>query len=71
MSTKTLTNEKLFDVRLIQRNMRSGSMQKKDLEAHLKSLPDDENNAEYIEIAEETTLDETQSANIGLTFTSA
>lgn len=47
-----------YDIRLVEKNMRAGLMDRKDYESHLKGLPDDEANAELIEIADETTEDQ-------------
>jgi hypothetical protein len=47
----------LFDTRIVERNVRLGIVDEKQYEEHLKNLADDENNAEYIEIVDETTAD--------------
>lgn len=47
----------VFDTRIVERNMRLGLVDRKEYDAHMKTLADDENNAEYIEIADETTAD--------------
>ncbi|HJZ84199.1 MAG TPA: hypothetical protein VKN99_03470 [Polyangia bacterium] len=47
MSTKT-ENERMYDVRVVERNIRKGVLTRKDLERFLKSLPDREDNAERL-----------------------
>lgn len=47
----------LFDTRIVERNVRLGVIDEKQYEDHLKKLADDENNAEYVEIVDETTAD--------------
>jgi len=46
-----------YDTRLTEQALRRGLLDRKEYEAHLKKLPDDEANAEYIEIVDETTAD--------------
>ena len=45
MSGKT-ENERLYDVRVVERNIRKGVISRKDVERYLKSLPDREENAQ-------------------------
>jgi len=46
-----------YDTRILELNLRKGLIDLKEYEAYLKKLSDDENNAEYIEIVDETTAD--------------
>jgi hypothetical protein len=46
-----------YDTRLTEQALRRGLIDRKEYESHLKKLPDDEANAEYIEIVDETTAD--------------
>ena len=46
-----------FDKRLTKQAMRRGLLDRKDYEAHIKKLPDDEAKGEYVEIVDETTAD--------------
>ncbi len=46
-----------YDTRILEQNLRKGLIDLKEYEAYLKKLSDDENNAEYIEIVDETTAD--------------
>lgn len=46
-----------YDTRLLEKNLRDGLIDRKEYDAHLKKLADDESNAEYIEIVDETTAD--------------
>ena len=41
-------NERTYDVRVIERNIRKGVITRKDVERYLKSLPDRESNAERV-----------------------
>jgi hypothetical protein len=52
MSTKP-DNERTYDVRVIERNIRKGVITRKDVERYLKSLPDRESNAERVGDARE------------------
>jgi len=56
-----------FDKRILELELRSKKISKKEYESYLKSLPDSEPNAEWIEIAEDETQPET--IKTGLTFT--
>jgi hypothetical protein len=45
MASSTITHsgrtaERLFDVRTVERNLRKGTLSKKDFDKHLKTLPD-------------------------------
>ena len=46
-------DETLFDLRTLRLNLREGKLKSKDYESYLKSLPNSESNAEYIEVYEE------------------
>lgn len=46
-------DERIFDQRLLEKNLRKGTLNEKDFEKHLKSLPDEAGNADYFEIIEE------------------
>jgi hypothetical protein len=73
MTTKEQnTNETLiYDVRLTERNLRSGKLDAKEFNAYLNKLPDDEARAEFIEFEESTEKNEGDVARNGpLTFTS-
>lgn len=77
MSKKSEFGLKLptFDKRLIEHSVRKGLIDRREYEAYLKKLDDDEPNAEYVEIVDETTADtNTDSEKTGvlpehLTFT--
>ena len=45
-------DEKEFDVRVIQRNMARGLVLQADLDKHVKKLPDDTNQGEWVNVAE-------------------
>ncbi len=47
------TQLETFDQRIIEFQIRSGNLSKKDYERYLKSLPNDEDNVDYIEVFEE------------------
>ncbi len=51
----TKIGEKNFDVRLIERRIHKGDIKQSEYEKHLKALPDDEENGEWVslEAAEE------------------
>jgi hypothetical protein len=51
-------DETLFDLRILELNLREGKFKPKDYESYLKSLPNSESNAEYIEVFEEETPSE-------------
>jgi len=42
-----------YDLRILDRELRDGKISRKDYDAYLKSLPDDESRAEYVEVFEE------------------
>ena len=44
-----MENERLFDIRTLERNLEKGLVTSKDIQGHLKSLDDSESNA--VEIA--------------------
>ena len=46
-----------FDKRLTKQALRRGLIDRKEYEAHLKKLPDDEAKGELVEIVDETTAD--------------
>ena len=54
-----------YELRTLEQLLRSGTITKKEYESYLKSLPDSESNAEYIEITDEKSAEDDQS---GLTF---
>jgi hypothetical protein len=56
------------DVRLIERALRTGRLDRKEYEALLKRLPDDEGRGEYIEVYEEPAAESPEDAET-LTFT--
>lgn len=57
-----------YDYRIVDYLIRAGIMSQKDYDSFLKSLPDSENNASYIEVYEEpNTLEENQE-DAGLAF---
>jgi hypothetical protein len=58
-----------FDVRIADRLLREGKISRKDYEAYLKSLPDEESRGEYVEVFEEESDVPTPAAE-DLTFTS-
>ena len=68
MSTKEI-NEKNTDVRLTERLLRLGKLDRAEYEARLKRLPNDEERAEYIEVYEEPAADNAASDEDTLTFT--
>ena len=45
--------ERVFDVRVLERNIRKGLLTRKDLEKYLKSLPDSAENAESFHLVSE------------------
>ncbi len=61
----------IFDVRLLERNLRDGKITKKEYDDYLKKLDDTSSNAEYIEFEDETTIETGASSSISddLTFT--
>ena len=44
--------EQLYDKRIIERNIRKGLLQRKDVEKHLKELPDVTDNMQVVELDE-------------------
>lgn len=58
-----------FDMRLIERSIRNGMLDKKDYENFLKTLPDESSKSRYIEVYEEKIEDDSALAE-SLTFTS-
>jgi len=70
MARKEITEQSDFkyDKRLLDRYLRIGRVDKKDYEAYLKKLPDDESKGEYMEVFEEESDMPTPQAN-DLTFT--
>lgn len=70
MSRKELMESKevKFDVRLIERELREGKISRKDYEAYLNGLADDESRGTLIEIPREGDEEPAQ-AEEGLTFT--
>ena len=44
--------EQLYDKRIIERNIKKGLIQRKDLEKHLKELPDVADNMQVVELDE-------------------
>ena len=54
-----------YDLRTLEQLLRSETITKKEYDSYLKSLPDSESNAEYIEITDEKSAEDDQS---GLTF---
>ena len=57
-----------YDYRVVQYLIRDGIVSQKDYDAFLKSLPDSESNAEYIEVFEEPGLLEDAQEDAGLAF---
>ena len=45
-------NNKKFDVRMLEKNLVRGSVTDKEAKAHMDSLPDDAENASYINLDE-------------------
>jgi len=70
MSRKELmeSEEVKFDVRLIERELREGKVSRKDYEAHLNKLADDESRGILVELPREGD-DESARPEEGLTFT--
>jgi hypothetical protein len=70
MTTKETkeTQEREFDLRLIERKLRVGKLDPKEYEAYLKRLPNDEERGEYIEVYEEPSAEADAKAG-KLTFT--
>lgn len=57
-----------YDYRIVQYLIRNGIVSQKDYDAFLKSLPDSESNAEYMEVYEEPSLFEENQQDAGLAF---
>lgn len=55
-------DEQLYDLRTLEQFLRSGKINHKEYESFMKSLPNSESNADYIEVYEEpvSTTDPTQ-----------
>ena len=54
-----------IDVRLVERNLANGTLDRKEYEKHLKSLSDDENNGEWVSLdLEETEISENPTSEI-------
>jgi hypothetical protein len=70
MSTKK-TDERQFDLRIVERRLAKGQLDPKEFESYLKNLPDEEPNADYIEVYEEPPAEELTPHIDELTFTSA
>ncbi len=49
---KTATEEKVFDVRVVEKNLGRGRVDNKQVEKKVADLPDDANHAQYIGVAE-------------------
>ena len=58
----TKKEEFLYDVRIAERNIKDGSLSKKEYEKHLKSLPDVEEKGEPLIIEEDEVLVEEELA---------
>jgi hypothetical protein len=48
-------DEKKFDTRVIERQLKKGLLSRKDYDAYLKQLPNDEDNFEIVPIVDEST----------------
>lgn len=57
-----------YDNRIVHYLIRADLVSQKDYDAFLKSLPDSENNASYIEVYEEPNLLEENQDDAGLAF---
>lgn len=55
MSTPTKTDERTYDVRTVERKIRRGQISRKDLDKHMKSLPDAADKAVAIHVGEHGT----------------
>jgi len=61
--------EETYDLRTLEHNIREGAIDPKDYQAYLKTLPNSESNAEYVEIYEEpASTTETTQPESSLTF---
>ncbi len=55
----TKIGEKNFDIRLIERRIHKGEIKQSEYDRYLKSLPDDEENSQWVDVAaEEETVEE-------------
>ncbi len=72
MKNESYNNERLkFDRRLVDTLIRDSKIDKQEYEKFLKNLPDEEKDANYIEVYEEKPIEEeTPLATEALTFTS-
>ena len=60
-----------FDYRLLEQRVRAGKVDKKDYQAFIKSLPDSESNADFIEVYEEEVQEPADLDSLSLTFAPA
>jgi len=61
--------EQIYDLRILEHNIREGAIKQKDYQSYLHSLPNSESNADYIEVYEEPTTNSEQTKPEGmLTF---
>lgn len=51
------TNEKLFDTRIVERNLKKGLVPQKEYETYLKKLPDEKDNFDLVPIEDENAQD--------------
>ena len=58
MATKKTIDEKLLDVRAVERNIQSGAIKKSEVDQCLKSLPDMEEEAEPFEVNQKEVLED-------------
>jgi len=54
----TKIGEKNFDVRLIERRIHKGDIKQSEYEKHLKALPDDEENGQWVDLDAEEEIQE-------------
>ena len=64
-----IPDEQLFDVRLAERYIRDGKLDRKEYETRLKKLQDDAKNFQEIEVCEEPLEDQPTPVAEELTFT--
>jgi len=57
-----------YDYRIVHYLIRAGIVTQKDYDAFIKALPDNESNADYIEVYEEPGLLEENQEDAGLAF---
>lgn len=63
---ETQINRKLLDQRVVERNIRKGLISDADYKAFLKKLPDEEPNAQWVQMdVHETELGEVSSGSLG------